>query len=881
VTTEKKSPLADRIFRSLLRIFPSEFRGDYGKEMESFFRQQRREAGGGFFGLMRLWGETIVGIFRTAPAEHAEMFRQDGGFALRIMKQNKGFTALVICILALGIGANTAIFSVVNGVLLRPLPYVDGSRIVTLTQQAPRAGFASLGFSVHEIEDYREQNHTLSEVVEYHSMSFDLLGEGEPRRVTTGVVSANFFDVLGVKPMMGRSFAPTDETADAPAVLLFSYDYWKENFGGDTKIVGRKFRMNDRVHTVIGVLPPFPQYPNQNDVYMPTTACPYRSAPSFIADRKQRMMVAFARLRPGTTVAEAREDVSAIAARLKVTYPDVYQQYPDFQMRTALLQDDLTRSARPTLWILLTAAGLILLLVCANVANLSLSRQLRRDRELGIRLAMGASRSRILRQMVTESTILSMAGGALGLLLAKGGLELLVSYAARFTPRANEITLDSRVLLFSLGLSLLTGIIFGSIPAMLTTGNVSAHIKEGTISEGKGMRSRQRARNALVIAQVALSFALMTGAGLLIRSLYLLTKVDPGFRSENVISMLLDLNVSKYKDHRDLIRDLDRKLLNKVNANPMVISSAMTLNFPLDNYGSNEQMFQIEGRLKKPNEPDPVLDGRSVTPGYFRTMEIPLERGRLFTDADSKEAPEVAIINHAMAARYWGDEDPIGRRISNDGVHWATIVGVVGNVHQYGLDKAPTEEVYQPQEQAPTRFVSLLVRTRDDPMRIERELVEDVYAIDPDQPVADIRTLEQLREQSLAPPRLTTTLLGLFALLALVITAAGIVGVMGLMVSQRVKEIGIRMALGATSGSVLRLFLGRGLVLVLIGLTAGFAGALVGTQLLSGLLFGIEPNDPVTLAGVALLLLAVAALACFGPARKATTVDPLKALRAE
>jgi putative ABC transport system permease protein len=881
VIPQKKNSLADRVFRTLLRIFPPEFRGAYGGEMEKIFRQQRRETGGGFFGLMRLWGETIVGIFRTAPAEHAEMFRQDGGFALRIMKQNKGFTALVICILALGIGPNTAIFSVVNSVLLRPLPYADGGRIVTLTQLAPYAGFRNLLFSVHEIEDYREQNHTLSEVVEYHSMSFDLLGEGEPRRVTTGVVSANFFDVLGVKPMMGRSFAPTDETADAPAVLLFSYDYWKENFGGDAKIVGRKFRMNDRVHTVIGVLPPYPQYPDHNDVYMPTSACPYRSAPKFIADRTQRMMRAFARLRPGVTLAQAQQDLSAVAARFQATYPDVYPQNLDFGIRTAFLGDDLTRNARPTLWILLAAAGLILLLVCANVANLSLSRQLRRDRELGIRLAMGASRSRILRQMVTESTILSLAGGALGLLLAKGGLRLLVSYAARFTPRANEITVDSRVLLFSLGLSLLTGIIFGSIPAMLTTGNVSAHIKDRVISEAKGMRSRQRARNALVIAQVALSFALMAGAGLLIRSFWLLTRVDPGFRTENVISMLLDLNVSKYKDHRDLIRDFDRQLLNKVNANPLVVSSALTLTFPLDDRGSDAQRFQIEGRKKQPNEPDPVLDGRSVTPGYFRTLQIPLERGRLFTDADGKDAPEVAILNHAMAARYWGDEDPIGHRISSDGGHWATIVGVVGDVHQYGLDKAPTEEVYQPQAQFTTRIISLLVRTRDDPMRIERELVEDVYAIDPDQPVSDIHTLEQLREQSLAPPRLTTTLLGLFALLALVITAAGIAGVMGLMVSQRKKEIGIRMALGASSGAVLRLFLGRGLLLVMIGLAAGLAGALVGTQLLSGLLFGIEPNDPVTLAGVALLLLAVAALACFGPARKATTVDPLQALRAE
>ncbi len=878
--TPIRNSLGDRFFRLLVKLFPSEFRGDYGSEMEKVFQQQRREAGGGFIGLLRLWSETIVGVFRTAPGEHLEMFRQDGGFALRKMRKNLGFTALVISILAIGIGANTAIFSVVNGVMLRPLPYAEGNRLVTLRQEAPHAGFRNVNFSVHEIEDYRQQNHTLSGLVEYHSMSFDLLGEGDPHRVTTGVVSSNFFDVLGVKPLLGRSFVEADEAPGAPAVLLFSYEYWKESFGGDTKIVGRKFRMNDRVHTVIGVLPPFPQYPNNNDVYMPTSACPYRSAPAFIADRGSRMMEAFGRLRPDVTVAQAQQDLSAVAARMRDAYPDVYPKNVDFGIRTALLQDDLTREARPTLWILWAAAGLVLLLVCANVANLSLSRQLRRDKEIAVRLAMGASRSRLLRQMVTESMIFSLTGGALGLLLAQGGLDLLISFASRFTPRANEITVDSRVLLYSLGLSVLTGLIFGSIPAMFTTGNVSSRMKEGT-SEAKGMRSRQRMRSALVVAQVAFSFALMAGAGLLLRSFYLLTRVDPGFRPENVISMLLDLDVSKYRGHPDLVRAFHQQLLEKVNANPMVISSAITLTFPLNEMGPMKDRFQIEGRVKNSNDPDPVFDQRSVTPEYFRTLRIPLERGRLFTDGDGKDALDVVILNHTMAARYWDKEDPIGHRVSGDGKHWATIVGVVGDVHQYGLNQAATEELYQPQAQNPTRYASLLVRTRDDPMRIERELVEDVYAIDPEQPVADIHTLEQLRQQSLAPPRLTSTLLGLFAALALVITAAGIVGVMGLAVSQRIKEIGIRMALGATSGSVLRLFLGKGLLLVVIGLAAGFAGALAGTRLLSGLLFGIEPNDPVTLAAVALLLLGVAALACYAPARRATRVDPLTALRTE
>ena len=843
--TAKKNSRGDRFFRSLLRIFPSEFRGDYGSEMEKVFQQQRREAGGGSIGLLRLWGETIGGIFRTAPGEHLEMFKQDGGFALRMMRKNKGFTALVICILALGIGANTAIFSVVNGVLLRPLPYVRGDRLVSVVQ---RAGQNKIPFSVHEISDIREQSQTLESVVEYHNMQFDLLGVGDPQRINTGVVSANFFDVLGVTPLYGRTFVPDDEKPGAPAVMVFSYEYWKRVYGGDPGVVGTKFRMNNMVHTAIGVLPPMPQYPDENDVYMPTSDCPFRSNPKFIADRSSRMMTVFGRLREGKTIGQAQAELAGLENRFRQSFPKDYDSDSDWAMQAGLLRSQLTQQARPTFLILMGTAGLVLLIVCANVANLSLSRQLRRGREMAMRAALGASRSRLLRQMVTESTILSMTGGALGLLIASWSVNMLSEFAARFTQRASEVKLDSHVMLFCLGISVLTGVLFGSIPAMSSTESLSAPLKDGT-TRGSSSISRERMRSVLVVAQVALSFALLAGAGLMLRSFYKLVRVNPGYNSENVISMLIQHNFTKYggDDRQTKFRNFHNQLLERVKRNPSVISASFGLNFPLNQKAAFLNSFAVDGRKKTAGQPDPTFDFQSVTPEYFQTLGIALDRGRFLGSQDGEKSPLAAVINESMARHYWKDENPIGHRITDDGQNWVTIVGVVGDVRQYGMDKEPGDVVYVSQEQVPSNPASLLVRTRGNPNAIVKQIIDEVHAIDPEQPVAKIRTLDQLRQLSLAPPRLTSTLLGLFAALALVITAAGIAGVMGLAVNQRIKEIGIRMALGASGGSVLRLFLGKGLLLVTIGLAIGFAGALAGTQLLSGLLFGVEPNDPATL----------------------------------
>jgi predicted permease len=882
--TPQRNSFADRVFRFLLRFFPAEFRGDYGREMEDVFREQRRETEERKVGLFRLWGETIAGVFRTAPGEHIEMFRQDGGFALRMMRKNKGFTILVVCILALGIGANTAIFSVIHGVLLRPLPYTDGNRLVKLTQYEHRNGNEKIAYSPEEVFDYGNRSSLLEQVVEYHTMVFDLIGQGEPHRVTTGVVSANYFDVLGVKPVVGRNFVAADEALGAPAVLLFSYEYWQQNYGGDPNIVGRTFRMNDREHTVVGVLPQFPEYPEHNDIYMPTSACPFRSNPKNIANRDYRLIRAvFGKMRPGASLDQTQQEVSAIAGRLAKQYPDSYPAEAQYAIRATSLKEELIKDARPAFVVLIVTAGLVLLIVCANVANLSLARVLKREHEWAIRNAVGASRSRLLRQMVTESTILSLVGGSLGILLAKVGLDVLIPFAARFTPRAIEISLDAHVLTFSFGLTLFTGILFGSIPTMYSQASVSSGLKDGSRPITGGHRARQRLRGALVVAQVAISFALMVGAGLLLLSFYKLTRVDLGYEPRNVLTMLVDLDWSRYKDEKDL-RRFQNSLLEKVQANPAVVSAAMAFVFPLDGKDLRRMTtgtFQIEGRRRAPGEAAPVFDFRAVSPGYFRTVGLPLLRGRLFTETDTEKAPYVTILNQSMARHYWGNQDPIGQRISSDGKEWLTIVGIVGDVRQYGLDKPPADEIYVTLAGSPVSSASLLVRTQKDPMRMAHDLAAIVYSIDPNQPVAEIRTLEQARQMALAPPRLMSALVGAFALLALVITAAGIAGVMGLFVSERTREIGIRMALGATRGSVLGMVLRQGMTLIVIGMALGFTLALNGTHLLQGLLFGIEPSDPLTMAGVTVLLLIVAAATCYGPARRATSVDPMMALRSE
>jgi putative ABC transport system permease protein len=871
-----------RRFRMLLRLLPAEFRGDFGPEMEEVFAAQRAEAErhGDKMGMLRLWWETAKGIFTTAPREHLSMLLQDSRFALRMMGKNMGFTVAAIVVLGLGIGANTAIFSVVNAVLLKPLPYQHGDRLLALRQRTPRSGALDLVVSVPELMDYRRQNRSLDGLVEYHNMQFILLGRSEPEQVETGVVSWNFFDLFGVQPLVGRRFAPDDEKEGAPAVLLLSYEYWQRSFGGDPTVVGKIFRMNDKPHTVIGVLPPFPQYPQENDVYMPSTACPFRSARQMIESRQGRMLRMFGRMKPGVKSTQAEADLSTVAASMQREFPKDYPEGSDLKVEATPLKTELTRDARPTMLLLLAAAGFVLLIACANVANLNLARMVRRERELGVRTAMGASRVRLFRQLLTESFLLALSGGALGLLLATSGLDLLTAFVARFTPRAHEVHIDLAVLLFTLGVAMLVSVLTGTAPALARRQNLVTTLKEGGQQATLGT-ARGKMRGALIIAQVAVSFLLLIGAGLTVRSLINLQHVNPGFRPENILTVQISLDFARYTSNEKIASFFD-SLLEKVQALPGVTSAAVAGVFPLDKSPAFNNQYLVEGQQGNATDAKPVAELNVVSPDYFRTLGVPLVGGRIFDGRDRLDKPRVAIANQALAQHRWPAMDPLGRRVSIDnGKTWTQIIGVIGDVREHGLDQQPEDLIYLPFAQYPQSSPSLVARTQGDPMNVARTAVQRLYEVDPNQPAGRIQSLEQLRADSIAAPRLTANLLGLFALLALAIAAAGISGVMALSVSQRTHEIGVRMAIGARPAEIVRMILRQGMGLAIVGVALGLGGALALASAVKSLLFGVTPTDPTTFALVAAALSAAAFAACYIPARRAAQVDPLRALRTE
>jgi putative ABC transport system permease protein len=877
-----------RFYQALLRLLPADFRGDFGPEMELVFAQQHAEVErrGDTIGVWRLWWETAKGILTTAPGEHLAMLRQDTGFALRMMRKNLGFTLAAVLVLALGIGANTAIFSVVNAVLLKPLPYEHGERLLLLQQGTTRNDVpGSRTFSVPELTDYRRQSGSMDALVEYHNMQFIMLGRTEPERVETGVVSWNFFDVLGVKPFEGRMFESNDEKTDAPAVLLLSYEYWLRSFGGDPTVMGKVFRMNDKPHTVIGVLPPFPQYPEQNDVYMPSTACPFRSNPKTIADRQGRMLRVFGRMKPGVKPMQAGADLSAVATAMQKEFPKDYPENAAMKIDVTPLKVELTREAKPTMLLLLAAAGFVLLIACANVANLNLARMAKRERELGVRAAMGANRVRLFRQLLTESLLLAVGGGALGLLLATSGLQLLVAFAARFTPRANEVHVDGAVLLFTLGVALFVSVLTGTAPAVGKREDLVTSLKAG--GHAAAGTARGRLRGALIVAQVAVSFLLLIGAGLTVRSLINLQHVDPGFKPSNVLTMGISLDFVRYMDpsvdvsNQKMLAFSD-SLLGKVRAMPQVAFAAMSGEFPLDKSPAYNNEFLIDGQRGDSTAAKPTADFNVITGDYFRALGVPMLGGRSFDDRDRHGKPLVAIVSASLARRHWPNDDALGRRISFDnGDTWTEIVGVVADVHERSLDQLPRDLIYLPYAQYPQMAPSLVARTQGDPMNIARAVVSHLYEVDPNQPAGRIKSLEQLRADSIAAPRLTANLLGLFALLALAIAAAGIGGVMALSVSQRTHEIGVRMAIGARPGEIVLMILRHGMTLALTGVGLGVLGAFVLTSAVKSLLFGVAPNDPATFGGVAAVLAAAALAACYIPARRAAQVDPLRALRAD
>jgi putative ABC transport system permease protein len=811
-----------------------------------------------------------------------DSFLQDIRYGLRALRRSPGFALAAVATLGLGIGANAAMFSLIRGVLLKPLPYGDGGRLQLVRQSAPLAGRTDFGVSIKELYDYRAQLSSFDGLVEFHQMSFDLLERGEPDRVDTGVVSHNFFDVLGVKPILGRTFTSKDEAHGAEAVLILSHSYWQSRFGGDPNIVGQVFVMNDRPHTVVGVLPPVPLYPQEEDVYMPTSACPFRAAAEQRIEQNRRAfsaLVVFGKLKPETTPEQASAEIRTVGQRFATQFPETYRPELGFRATGLGVLDELTRNARPMLLVLIGVTVLVLLISCANVANLALARMLRRSPELSLRLALGASRGRVLQQLLTESVIVAAISGAVGLVMAWSALGLLTRFIGRLTSRTTEISLDGTVLLFTIVITLLTGLLFGMLPALTSVSTRAEALHTGTRQVGAG-QGRRRLQQVLIVAQVAIAFVLLAGAGQLLVSFYRLYRVDPGYHGEHVLSAEVFGNFSRYKSVEDL-RRLYLPLIQRLESRPGVRSAAITNAVPLSGLNPLSLAFLIQGR-DPGTTARPSMDVRIVTPRYFDTLGIPLRRGRVFTDRDDTETQPVAIINEAMT-RYWHDGDPIGSRIStDDGKTWTTVVGVVGNVRQFALDREAEAQAYIPLAQSPVGLGGrVLIRVDGNPLDSARLVREEVRALDPNLPVENVQTVEELRRKALSTPRLTAMLLSLFAGVALAVTLAGIAGMIAIAVTQRTPEFGLRMALGASRTSVLRLVLGQALAMVGAGLALGVPLSMLFAGTLSSYLFDTRPVNPLTLTAVAAIFLATAALACLGPATRATRVDPMLALRAD
>jgi putative ABC transport system permease protein len=829
-----------------------------------------------------------------------EVAAQDVRYGVRSLRRNPGFALVIILTMALGIGANTAIFSVVNGVVLRPLPYKGGDKLVELHHGSGDAVGNDLGFSPKDIADYR-LSRSFSDVVEFHNMLFTLLGRAEPLRVSTGVVSPNYFDVLGVKPVYGRTFVAADDAPGAPEVIVLPHTVWVKHFEEHPAVVGKVFRMNDKPHTVVGVLPEVPLYNPQGadvDVFMPSSACPFRARKQVIEGRSAgRMLSAFARVRPEATLLKSAADLDITAARLEKDYPQDYPQ-KDFRAVEIPLKDEMTVNFKPTLWILLGTASFVLLIVCASIANLLLARMVRRERELSVRAALGATRARIVRQLLTESLLLAVSGGVLGLVISAFAMKLLVTFAERFTPRAHEISIDLNVLAFTFGLSVLTGLVFGSVPGFSRRIDVTPALQNG----GRTSHASQGLRRALIVAQISASFMLLIAAGLMLRSLMNVQGVNPGIHTEHLLTFRADMAFDKFplsmpnNERRPKIGAYWSQFEERLRAIPGVAQVAAGGTFPLNELPPIPTSLARESHPLPPGVQPPQVNVRIASPDYFSTLGQPLLAGRPFRASDVFTSPSVAIVSQSAAKQFWPGEDPVGTRLVGSRnaagqTQFITIVGVVADVRQK-LDQTPSPEVYVPLQQLPFFGTTWIVRTDLPATDVERAIRGVAQQHDADLPVTNFRTLAEVRSMTLAPRRVIVALIGLFGLLALVITAAGIAGVVAFSVNQRTQEFGIRMALGAQRGRVLSMVVREGLVLVVVGLGIGLAGAAALTKLLGRMLvasspqgngpflFDVPPTDVLTYIGVVAVLVLVAIAACLMPARRAASVDPMVALRA-
>jgi predicted permease len=800
-------------------------------------------------------------------------FWHDLRYGLRMLAKKPGFTVVAVFTLALGIGANSAIFSVVNGVLLRPLPFEDPDRLIKIWETFLPGGQGTA--SVPNLKDWREQNTVFNGIAAYQFSSLNLRGQDSPERLQGATVSPNFFDVVGVRPRLGRAFQIGEDEAGRNRVALLSHRLWQRNFGGDAGMVGKDISLNGENYTVIGVMPPEFRFPSRStELWVPLVI-----PPNQVNNRGNHWMFTLARLKPDVGFEQAREQMVNIAKRIE-------QQYPDSQAGRSVflipLQEETVQNIRPALMAMLFAVGFVLLIACANVANLLLARATSRRREIAVRTALGAGRLRLVRQLLTESLLLAVTGGALGLALAKWGVEALLVLAANFLPRANEVGLDWRVAAFTAALSILTGVFFGLIPALQSSRvDLQSTLKEGG-GAGGGLQTNWL-RSALVVVEIAATLVLLIGAGLLIKSFIRLYETDLGFKADNVLTMSLALPQAKYPDAQAAAA-FHQKLLDRVALLPGARSAGVINYLPLQQWGYNGGV-SIEGQ--GPYEPgrQPLAEFRAISPDYFRALSVPLMSGRFFTAEDQSNSQPVVIVNQALAQRYLPGQDPIGKHIRAIGNDWRTVVGVVGDVRQSGVSQAARAEIFVPITQAIwtglTQTMSLVVRADSEPTALISAVRNAVSEIDPAQPVFNVKTMEAVVADSVSDRRLNMLLLGIFAAVALTLAVIGIYSVMSYTVSQHTREIGIRMALGARPTDVLRPVVGQGMGLTLVGVVLGVAGAFGLTRLMATLLYGVKATDPPMFAVVSALLVIVSLLACYVPARRATKVDPMVALRNE
>ncbi|HEV2705010.1 MAG TPA: ABC transporter permease [Pyrinomonadaceae bacterium] len=805
---------------------------------------------------------------------------QDLRYGARMLMKSPGFTVIAVLALALGIGANSAIFSVVNAVLLRSLPYKDSERLVMLWEQHPQAG--RMGVAGLNFIEWQRQATFFEHAAVFAQTSFDLTGQGEAERIQGTRVTADFFKTIGSDAALGRTFRPGEDAGAAEPVVVVSHGFWQKRLGGDARALGTHIKLDETDYTVIGVMPQDFGERLDDWVWTPLSTDPERISAG------GRSLQALARLKPGVTLAQAQAELDKIAADLSAARPDFNR---DWTFRLVPLHEQITGSVRLILLVLSVTVCLVLLIACANVANLSLARATRREGEMAIRTALGATRWRLVRQLLTESVLLALLGGAAGLLLALWGIDLLLTLGT--VPRAKEIGVDSQVLVFTLIVSVATGILFGLAPALrVARRDVNSALKDVAKSSVPGF-SRNRLRGALVVAEVALAVVLLIGAGLLMRSFVRLTSIDPGFETDNVLLLEVPLSETRYKEDERVVRFFD-EMLARVRALPGVEAAGTTHTAPLDGSDSSRPFIIADRTPPEPGK-EPGAGYRVVSPGYFRALGIPVLQGRDFSDNDRLSAPAVVMINQTLARRHWPNANPVGQRMRQGAVGgespWMEIVGVVGDVRHSRLDAEPRPEMYFPYAQAggqasrsivaSRRRITLAVRASSSLASLGEAVRREISQIDKNQPVTGVRTMNESVARSVMTQRFSTLLVAIFAGLALALAMIGVYGVMSFSVGGRTREIGIRMALGAQGADVMRMIVGQGMWLVLAGIGVGLAASFAATRLMAGLLYGVSTTDPLVFFIIPTLLAAVALLACYLPARRATKINPMEALRYE